>query len=198
MSCRKKDQAMKQHYLLVNILDASGSMSSLTNATIRGYNQYLQTQEGKGVNLVYTVTFNTRDQVIREFNDLTNGQIDHQDYQANGGTALFDAIGKTVTHIDRVLKVLSKEWKVIVNIITDGLENASRSYTEQDIQNLIEDHQSKGWLFMYVGAHKEAKAEGKRMRIRPENIVEVEANEQGIKNSFAAFESSTYLFKKGK
>ncbi len=189
---------MKQHYLLVNILDASGSMGHLSTSTINAYNQYLRGQEATEVNLVYTVTFNTQDNVIREFNDIANGQITTQDYRANGGTALFDAIGNTVTHIDRVLKVLSKDWKVIVNIITDGMENASQSFTEQDIQNLIEDHQTKGWLFMYAGAHKQAKAEGKRMRIRPENIVEVEANEQGIKNSFAAFENSTYLFKKGK
>ena len=189
---------MKQHYLLINILDASGSMDHLTQATIQAYNQYLKGQEGKGVNLVYTVTFNTRDQVIREFNDLQNGQIDYQDYQANGGTALFDAIGKSVTHIDLVLTVLTKDWKVIVNIITDGMENASRTYGEQDIQNMIEDRQTKGWLFMYAGAHKQAHAEGQRMRIRPEKVLEVEANEMGIKNSFAEFERSTYAFKKGK
>ena len=189
---------MQQHYLLVNILDASGSMSHLREATIVGYNQYLQSQEGKGSNLVYTVTFNTSKEVIRELDTLATGQITYKDYQADGGTALYDAIGGTVNDIDQLLKSLKFSWKVIVNIITDGAENASRHFSESDIQQLIEDHQNKGWLFMYAGAHKQAKQEAKKMRIRPENVIEVNADDRGIKNSFEAFENQTFLYKNNK
>jgi len=187
---------MQPHYLLVNILDASGSMSHLTEATISGYNQYLKSQEGKGVNLVYTVTFNTQETLIRELDTLSSGQITPQDYRATGGTALYDAIGHTVTQIDALLKTLALDWKVIVNIITDGAENASQDFSESHIQTLIEEHQAKGWLFMYAGAHKQAKQEAKKMRIRPEHVIQVNADDLGIKNSFEAFENQTMLYKK--
>jgi uncharacterized protein YegL len=193
---RKKDKAMQPHYLLVNILDASGSMSHLREATIGGYNQYLQSQEGKGVNLVYTVTFNTNTSIIRELDTLSSGQITSTDYQTNGGTALYDAIGGTVNRIDQLLKSLGANWKVIVNIITDGAENSSHYFSEADIQKLIEDHQNKGWLFIYAGAHNQAKQEAKKMRIKPENVVEVKADQRGIQDSFAAFENQSTLFKK--
>ena len=186
---------MQQHYLLVNILDASGSMSHLRETTMEGYNQYLQSQEGKGVNLVYTVTFSSKTEVIRELDTIASGQITARDYQTNGGTALYDAIGGTVNRIDQLLQSLSPNWKVIVNIITDGAENASRRFNESDIQQLIEDHQNKGWLFMYAGAHNQAKQEAKKMRIRPENVIQVNADRLGIKDSFAAFENQSTLFK---
>jgi uncharacterized protein YegL len=194
--CRKKDKAMQPHYLLVNILDASGSMGRLQEATIAGYNQYLQSQEGKGVNLVYTVTFSNKTAVIRELDTLSSGLITNRDYQPNGGTALYDAIGETVNRIDKLLNTLSTNWKVIVNIITDGEENSSRYFSEVDIQQLIEDHQNKGWLFIYAGAHNQAKQEAKKMRIKPENVVEVKADQRGIQDSFAAFENQSRLFKK--
>lgn len=187
---------MQPHYLLVNILDASGSMSHLREATIGGYNQYLQSQEGKGVNLVYTVTFNSTTELVRELDTLSSGQITHIDYQTEGNTALYDAIGGTVNRIDQLLKTLSPNWKVIVNIITDGAENASRHFSESDIQEIIEIHQNKGWLFMYAGAHNQAKQEAKKMRIKPENVVEVKADRRGIQDSFAAFENQSTLFKK--
>ena len=187
---------MQPHYLLVNILDASGSMGHLQEATIAGYNQYLQSQEGKGVNLVYTVTFSNKTSVIRELDTLSSGLITNRDYQTNGGTALYDAIGGTVRHIDELLKSLGANWKVIVNIITDGEENSSRYFREADIQQLIEDHQNKGWLFIYAGAHNQAKQEAKKMRIKPENVVEVKADRRGIQDSFAAFENQSMLFKK--
>ncbi len=187
---------MQPHYLLVNILDASGSMGRLQEATIAGYNQYLQSQEGKGVNLVYTVTFSNKTSVIRKLDTLSSGLITNRDYQPNGGTALYDAIGETVNRIDKLLNTLSTNWKVIVNIITDGEENSSRYFSEVDIQQLIEDHQNKGWLFIYAGAHNQAKQEAKKMRIKPENVVEVKADQRGIQDSFAAFENQSRLFKK--
>lgn len=189
---------MQPHYLLVNILDASGSMGRLQEATIAGYNQYLQSQEGKGVNLVYTVTFNTEETLIRELDTLSSGQLTSRDYRATGGTALYDAIGNTVTQIDTILKTLAFDWKVIVNIITDGAENASQHFSESQIQTLIEQHQAKGWLFIYAGAHKQAKEEAKKMRIRPEHVIEVNADDRGIKNSFEAFENQTFLYKNNK
>ena len=142
------------------------------------------------------MTFNTNTSIIRELDTLSSGQITSTDYQTNGGTALYDAIGGTVNRIDQLLKSLGANWKVIVNIITDGAENSSHYFSEADIQKLIEDHQNKGWLFIYAGAHNQAKQEAKKMRIKPENVVEVKADQRGIQDSFAAFENQSTLFKK--
>jgi uncharacterized protein YegL len=179
---------MNKHYLLVNILDASGSMANLTDSTIHGYNHYLKSQKGKGSNLVYTVTFNTSSKILRELDTLETGLLEPAEYEAIGGTALFDTIGTTVEKIDGIIRFLSSDWKVIVNVITDGRENSSLKYRDSDIQKLITDRTEKGWVFMYAGAHKDAYSEGYRMRFKQENVIREDGNEDGIKNSFKAFE----------
>ena len=188
----------QQHYLLVNILDASGSMGHLTHATVEGYNHYVQTQGKDGINLAYTVTFNTTNKVIRELSDIAHASIDTFDYRTGGGTALYDAIGQTVQLIDQLLTSLTLDWKVIVNIITDGEENASRHFSQADIQQLIQEHQEKGWLFMYAGAHEKAEQEGTKINIPKERIVKVRPDRGGIRTSYEAFNGASTMFKRGK
>jgi uncharacterized protein YegL len=165
---------------------------------VEGYNHYVETQGKDGINLAYTVTFNTTNKVIRELSDIPNAVIDTQDYRATGGTALYDAIGQTVQSIDQLLTSLTFDWKVIVNIITDGEENASRHFSQADIQHLIQDHTEKGWLFMYAGAHEKAQEEGTKINIPVERIIRVRPNREGIKNSYDAFNNASTMFKQGK
>ena len=75
-------------------------------------------------------------------------------------TALHDAIGRLVTDAGAELAALPEERRpgtVIVAIMTDGLENASKEWTGAAIKALVEQQTTQwGWQFMYMGADQDA------------------------------------------
>jgi hypothetical protein len=69
-----------------------------------------------------------------------------QDYFVRGTTALYDAVGRTIE------KVRSRSSRAIFVIITDGMENASQSYSAGHVKELVGERQAAGWEFFYLGA----------------------------------------------
>lgn len=45
-----------------------------------------------------------------------------------------------------------KPGRVVVAIVTDGQENASREFTADKVKKLIEEKQASGWDFVFLGA----------------------------------------------
>lgn len=138
---------------LINlVLDESGSMSSVKDDTIRGFNEYVDglKEQGNEVSMTLTV-FNTEKTEVR-FADKPIAEVPHLDgrsYRPNHGTPLFDAIGKTVAELEK--------WQldgtaVLFVIMTDGEENSSIEFSKEDILKLIQGKQKEGWTFAYLGA----------------------------------------------
>ena len=137
------------------LLDCSGSMESCWDDVLGGFNAFVKDQDpGGSLTLIqfdheYTVTYeNTKMSDVRP--------LTRETYKPRGSTALLDAIGKTLKTSD--------EPRVVV-IFTDGLENASRTYTKAHIRDLIEERQRRGWTFVYMGANQDAFAEAGSMGI---------------------------------
>ena len=85
--------------------------------------------------------------------------ITDQDYFVRGSTALLDAIGRTVDKIvsaQRQTAETERAEKVLVVIITDGMENASREYRYERVREMIEQQQKEGWEFLFLGANIDA------------------------------------------
>lgn len=143
---------------LIMILDMSGSMFALREDTIGGYNSLIEQQKKeKGEAVVTTVLFDHEyillhdRKNIKEVSALTN-----DDYYPRGSTAMLDAIGRTLVSVGHKLAELPEEerpGKVMVTIITDGYENASREYSWETIKKMIEEQRSKySWVFTFIGA----------------------------------------------
>jgi hypothetical protein len=81
-------------------------------------------------------------------------------YQPNGATALYDAVGQTIDSIGQRLNAMPESEcpnKVIFVVLTDGLENSSRQYSQQMIADRIEHQRSKySWEFVFLGANQDA------------------------------------------
>ena len=158
---------------IVFILDASGSMSGLEADTIGGFNSLVEkNREEPGEATVSTIVFSNTSRVlhdrlgIREVPRLTS-----RDYRCYGCTALLDAVGGAIEHVDLVQRVQPKGYradKVLFVITTDGLENASRRYTYPRVKRLIEKHREQGWEFLFIGANIDAAAEAENLGIAPE------------------------------
>lgn len=136
------------------ILDGSGSMGGVKLDVVKGINEFIKEQQddakAKGDDVLFTLT--TFDSQILEVYDNEDLQIVApvtlaQTY-LGGGTALLDAIGRTLTTAED--KAAPRN---IVVIYTDGAENASKEFKNADISALIEKLEKTGaWQFIYLGA----------------------------------------------
>lgn len=136
------------------ILDRSGSMSGRETDVIGGVNKFLSEQKKiKGQCSLGMYRFDTDFEAFRAPAPLAQvADLEPQEYVPRGGTALIDAVGKTIALLDESIAE-SKAGKVIVLIFTDGEENSSREMTSDQVKALIAARQKKNWTFLYFGAN---------------------------------------------
>lgn len=141
------------------ILDETGSMDSVKQQTISGFNEYVGTmkREKNAKDIRFTLTqFNSEKiDVVYDSKKLDKvSPLSDKTYQPNYMTPLYDAIGLTITSMER--KLNGKDQKALVVIQTDGLENDSKEYSQKKIFKLIEKKKKKGWTFAFLGADQDA------------------------------------------
>ena len=166
---------------IVFILDKSGSMLGSEKDTIGGYNSFLSKERKNNTNSkVTTVLFDTNYKKLYDRVNISNvKKLTEEEYYVGGCTALYDAIGKTITDLDR-----KHPKKVLFVITTDGLENASREFSKGNIKKLIETH--KNYEFIFLGAGIDSYSEGESLGIRRDNISNYSKSKKGISNMFKA------------
>lgn len=148
---------------LVFILDESGSMASLTDDTIGSFNSNLSAHKtDEGDVLVTTVLFSSGSETIHDRIPIADvPPLTEKEYRAGGNTALYDAIGKTVRHIEDVHRYIRPEDvpdNVLFIIITDGMENSSREYSGSQVREMVKTKKEAGWDFLFIGADIDAAA----------------------------------------
>jgi uncharacterized protein YegL len=143
--------------LIQLVLDETGSMSGVEDATISGVNEFLATQRKTPGALFGLTTFNSEKlnftdiKPIEEAADLTR-----ETYQPNNLTPLYDAVGKSIRHVEDALKKMTEQpEQVLIAVMTDGYENASREFDHTGIRNLVDEKQKaeKAWQFVFLGAN---------------------------------------------
>jgi hypothetical protein len=176
---------------LAFILDRSGSMASVRIETIAGFNRFLEEQLAlPGEARLTLVLFDTEIQTpvvstpVASVTPLTT-----ETYTLGGSTALLDAIGVTIDTLGARLAAMpepERPGKVIVAILTDGEENASRVFNIHKINEMI-SHQRDvyGWEFLFLGANQDAIATAGRMGIAANNAATFACNEDSVLASHA-------------
>jgi len=150
---------------IICIIDRSGSMDRIKEDAIGGFNTFLEGQKGlPGTAGMTLCLFNDGYSIIHNGVNIQEvPKLDEYSYIPGGTTALLDAVGRTIDAVGERLANTPEEErpdKVLVCIITDGLENASREYKKDQIKERIK-HQSEkyNWEFIYLGANQDAFAE---------------------------------------
>lgn len=187
---------------LVFILDASGSMAGLESDTIGGFNALIEeNREKSGEAFVSLVQFNDRSEVVLDRVPIEKvPRLTRRMYRCRGCTALLDAVGAAIEHIDLVQRVQPKGYeadRVLFVITTDGMENASRRFGRRQVRSLIRKHRKMGWEFLFIGANIDVEREAESLGIDPDLAVEYLADEVGTGAVYEAASIATATVRAG-
>ena len=175
---------------LVMILDRSGSMAGLEADTIGGFNSMIEKQrKEEGEALVSVVLFDHHTEVLYDRMSINKvEQMTEKQYYVRGCTALLDALGGAIHHIGMIHKYARPEdvpEKTLFMIMTDGMENASRNYSYEDVSRMIGRQKEKyGWEFLFLGANLDAAREAGRMGIDASRAVNYEHDSAGTQLNY--------------
>ena len=190
-----KDKARIYNLIIV---DESGSMSHLREATLSGINETIGTiksaQKDFAETQEHTLTLVTFDSDSNRPDVRT--MIDNQsivevkefrDYMPRGCTPLYDAMGQSLTKLHTAIKG-DVDASAVVTVLTDGLENASREWDAQSLRKLIEQLKEEGWSFSYMGSAHNVKEVTDLLSI--ENVVEFSHDQLGAAHTWGRERSS--------
>lgn len=175
------------------ILDRSGSMQSLTEAAITGFNSFLDDQiDTPGDARLTLVLFDNEYILHANRAPLKEVQkLDTLSYVPRGATALLDAIGRTIDSVGAKLSCTPEKDRpasVTIAIYTDGYENASTDYTAARIREMIK-HQTDqyGWQFLFLAANEDAIATAESYGIDKSNAAQVSLDAPSMHASSMSF-----------
>lgn len=176
---------------IVFILDASGSMAGLEADTVGGFNSLIEkNREEPGEATVSTILFSDGSRVLHDRLDIREvPALTRADYRCCGCTALLDAVGGAIGHVDLVQRVQPRGHaadRVLFAITTDGMENASRRFTYPQVKKMIQQHRERGWEFLFIGANIDAAAEASHLGIASERAADYVADGRGTEVLYSA------------
>ena len=174
------------------VLDRSGSMNPIAADAIGGFNAFLADQQAlPGEARLTLVLFDHEYLVPYSHAPIkTVGPLDAKTYVPRGMTALLDAVGRTIDDIGARLAAMpeaERPAKVIVAILTDGQENASRDYTFAKVSGMIKHQQEKySWEFIFLAANQDAIAAAGALAIQPKDAIAFAPTGLGVRAAHAA------------
>ena len=186
---------MKTKIEIVIVMDKSGSMNTMKDEAISGFNEFLESQKKLSEKTRMTfVMFNSQIHKLLDGERLEYVKpLTSQTYNPGGMTALFDAMGETIAMVKQRRKRLKKEkrekTRVVFLVITDGYENSSRIYTASDLKKTINKLEEKHrWEFIYLGANQDAILTASTMGFSERRSADFMATKEGIGVMFKVME----------
>jgi uncharacterized protein YegL len=173
------------------VLDESGSMSHLADAVIAGFDEFLGELRADGGERLVTLTlFDTEFRHVHVAAPLLDvPPLSSTGYRPGGMTALFDAIAHAVVDTDKRLVAEGRaDEKVMVVVMTDGLENSSTDFDAVAIADLIRSYDERpNWTFVYLGAAhhsvEDARDMADRLAFKRANAMRWEADDSAARKS---------------
>lgn len=149
---------------LVILMDESGSMSGFGESVVTSVNEFIHDFKKDQETKITLVWFDRHPGISRtrfkvkskKASDVK--QLKITDYKPRGLTPLNDAVMDVVEYLDKKVG----DGGAFVTIITDGLENASETSSEE-VKKALKKREKQGWLFVYLGANQNAEEAARRI-----------------------------------
>ncbi len=172
---------MKTRIFNLIIIDESGSMQSIKKAAVDSVNETVQSIRAAAEkyedqeHLVSLVTFNDSVSTVYECVPVDEvKELTAETYRPRCNTALYDAMGFS---LNALYKRVTEDDKVLVTVVTDGYENASKEYNGKAIKALVDELKTKEWVFAYIGANHDVEAVATEISIT--NVMKFAATSSG-------------------
>lgn len=147
---------------IICVVDRSGSMDTIRDDAIGGFNAFLSEQKKVDKPCKFTyVQFDDQYEVVHNGVDIKNVPLlTAATFVPRGWTALLDAVGRTVNEVGARLSVTpehERPGKVLFVILTDGHENSSHEFSRERIKEMITHQREKyQWEFIFLAANQDA------------------------------------------
>ena len=182
----KKAGSKKPRNLFVSfVLDRSGSMRSIRQATIDAVNAFLTKQRKRAdADTTYLSFFFFNETVERIVNGIPINKVlnlTRASYHPDHCTALLDAAGQVISETDvQIMNGMMKNREVLLVILTDSKENNSHKYSFDTIADLIRAKIQLGWEFLWIGPDDNSVRYAHSLGIPFENIEIFAKTDEGI------------------
>ena len=178
------------------ILDKSGSMSSLQSQVLSGFEEYINTLKKKNVGGKFYLTLFDSESIEKPYQGVSVNEVEpltNSTYKPLGMTPLYDAVVKTIKQMQSEIDDMDENTAVSVVIMTDGMENDSREYTEKDMSDLVKKLTKKGnWTFAYMGANQDSWAQAQKFGIAQGNTMNWAATGKGTRSAFSSLANASH------
>jgi hypothetical protein len=150
------------------LVDRSGSMQRLKSDMEPALANFLADQaEQPGAAQVSLAHFDDVYEQVWTLRDITD--VPNYTLVPRNTTALLDAMGRFITDVGTEVASRpehGRPGKIIIVVVTDGLENASREWSPDGVRELVQQQrESNAWEFVFLGANFDAVAEAGRLGI---------------------------------
>ena len=185
---------------IICILDMSGSMESIIEKAREGFNQFLKEQkESKNKIKLSLLFFDTNFYMpYKNVNIDKVKKVNEDTYYANGGTALYDALGSSIDDYLDHLSETPKEKradKTLFVILTDGEENSSHIYHQSLIKLMVTEMREKFNVeFIYLGANQDSCFQAESMGMDRSNAFNYDATNDGITVAYSSISTATSYY----
>ena len=190
---------MKTDYTHISvILDRSGSMESIRDDTIGGFNSFLRDQKSHpGTATLTLVQFDTQDpyELIHRFKPIqVVPELDRKTYVPRASTPLLDALGRGINDLERSLTEIGDDERpsrVVFVVITDGQENSSREFRRDQIIKMIKERtDADNWQFVFLSADLKAIDDAKSYGFAPDAALAYQKSGVGARGAWASLSST--------
>jgi len=181
---------------IIVLTDRSGSMTTICQDAIGGFAAFIEEQKKMSGDVRITqIMFD--DQIETQYQALPLDQTPELTLEPRGMTALLDAIGTALNVQGK--RIHDEDWAdlVIVVIITDGGENASREYTASQIKEMISHAEKHNWKFVFLAANQDAFQTGAQYGISAQFTSNFDATPSGTRTAYAAMSASVSNLRAG-
>jgi len=179
------------------ILDKSGSMSSMRETVIDGFNEYVDNLRNQK-DILFSFTLFDSDEVEHRYvadpiKDVD--ELSRKNYVPGAATPLFDAVCSTIYEARDKLDKEYEKYSSLVVVMTDGMENASQEYGMNDFVKLKKELEGKGnWTFVFMGANQDAWATAQQWGLSMGNTLSWDASAAGASSAMRSLAENTVMY----
>lgn len=182
---------------IIAVLDRSGSMARVAQAAVDGFNEFLASQKKlKDKATMSGVLFSDPNKIEPLFDGKTLEikdvpELTMEKFNPDGWTALCDAIGKAVNNYKATEAGKTGKEKVLVLIVTDGAENASKEFNKKDVADLIAYQKKQNWQFIFLCSTEDAFKVGADFGVAVGNTFKFDNSTLGNKKLYSKVSKAT-------